>query len=136
MTEAAKGSLEHIGMRRSGRMLAATAIVGAALSAWGTGCKTPAQLDAKRKEMLAAATPCPAPETCTGKARAVDTDVSTCAPLDTKALVAGDVVIVKELVVHDTIARVKSNDGGLKIEFVDGFVLDRGDDKIVARICK
>ncbi len=103
------------------------------------GCKKQiAKQDAKRDEMFAQVTPCPAPATCTAKLTAGKSDVSVCAPSpDTQSYLPGDIVVVKEVGVFDTVARVKAHRGKVyDVEFVDGFTQERSAGALVARLCK
>ncbi len=103
------------------------------------GCKKQvAEQDARRDAMFAEVTSCAAPATCTGKMTAAAREVSVCAPTpDVQSYGTGDIVVVKELSVHDTVARVKAHRGKVyDVEFADGNVLERRADLLIARLCK
>ncbi|MEO8796266.1 MAG: hypothetical protein ABI551_00140 [Polyangiaceae bacterium] len=111
----------------------------AALLALLVGCKKQvADQDARRDAMFAEVTACPPPATCTAKMTAAAREVSVCAPTsDVKSYGPGDIVVLKELGVHDAVARVKAHHRNVyDIEFVDGTTLERSADLLVGRLCK
>jgi hypothetical protein len=121
----------HRGMRRILLLVAASLLLFA--------CKRHEErLDKNRQAMLDAVTPCPAPATCTAKMEAADRQVSICTPpIDPQSYAPGDVVVVKELNVHNTLGRIKRHRGAVyDMEFADGFTLERSADVIMGRLCR
>lgn len=101
------------------------------------GCaKWENKMDAGRKELLAAATPCPAPATCTAKVTVAGSDVSTCsAPPAGGKYAVGDVVAIHELGVH-SLARVKSLEGSeYNVTFAEGVTNKRSGATFI-QVCK
>ncbi len=119
--------------------LARPIFAAAALLVLLVGCKKQvAGQDARRDAMFAEVSACPPPATCTAKMTAAAREVSVCAPTpDVASYGPGDIVVVKELGVHDTVARVKAHHRNVyDIEFVDGTTLERSADLLVGRLCK
>jgi hypothetical protein len=93
-------------------------------------------MDVGRRELIAAATPCPPPATCTGTVTVAGSNVSTwSAPPANGKYAVGDIVSVQELGSH-SLARVKSVEGGdYNVTFAEGVTNKRAGATFI-QVCK
>ena len=126
-------------MRRMTNLTIVALVVACALPALG-GCKKwEDKMEAGNQGLLASATPCPAPATCTGKIKAAGRQVSTCSapPADGKMYAVGDTVVVKDISGIDILARVKTHEGkNYRVEFAEGVTNARDASSLIAQVCK
>ncbi len=91
-----------------------------------------------RQELIAAATPCKGPATCTGKMKLPHDEVAVCTPTpDPSTYEPGEVVVIHELGI-DVLAKINEKKGpqAYEVRFYDGAVLERPAAAVRGRACK
>ncbi len=97
------------------------------------------KMETGRQALLASATPCPAPATCSAKTTVSRREVSTCSapPAAGQKYAVGDIVIVSDLGGIPTLARVTAQQSkSYRVEFAEGVINERSADSIVAQVCR
>jgi hypothetical protein len=115
------------------------AVVALFLVVLGACKKWEDKMETGRQALIASATPCPSPATCSAKMTVSQRQVSTCSapPAEGKMYAVGDTVVVKDLGGIDILARVKEHEGsGYRVEFAEGVINSRPASAIVAQVCR